>query len=74
MGLKKKGGDGFFLFFCGTPSGSGYRQVVERVHNAVKWIVYRSGGMVPRGKASQVASGRGGNWTAAEEKGGASLG
>ena len=30
--------------------------------------------MVLRGKASQVASGRGGNWTAREEKGGASFG
>ena len=30
--------------------------------------------MVPRGKASQVALGRGGNWTAGEEKGGASFG
>ena len=29
--------------------------------------------MVPRGKASQVALGRGGNWTAGEEKGGASF-
>ena len=35
--------------------------------------MYRSGGMVPRGKASQVALGRGGNWTAGEEKGGASF-
>ena len=40
----------------------------------MKWIVYRSGGMVPRGKASQVALGRVGNWTAGEEKGGASFG
>ena len=28
---------------------------------------------VPRGKASQVALGRGGDWTAGEEKGGASF-
>ena len=62
------------LFFCGTPSRSGYRRVVECVHNATKWIMYRSGGMVPRGKASQVASGRGGNWAAREEKGGVSFG
>ena len=63
------------FFFCvGPPPGSGYRKVVECVHNAAMWIFYRSGEMVPRGKASQIASGRGGNWTAGEEKGGASLG
>ena len=43
-------------------------------HIAMMWVMYRSGGMVPHGKASQVALGRGGNWTAREEKGGVSFG
>ena len=41
----------FILFYCGAPSGSGYRRVVGCVHIALVWVMCRSGGVVPRGKA-----------------------
>ena len=58
------------FFFVGPPSGQNIVELLNEFRLQRCWVMYRGGRLAPRGKAMQVAGGRGENQALGEQKGG----